>query len=177
MPFYLMVSKRQAIVRTIDELISLLSELPSLPQVIAIDGVTLAGKSTLGARLASRLRGTHLDLDDFVERDRGVFVAALRASSLLDAMKRSSSPLVICGICSLAAQQKAGIEGAFQIYLKRITMTGWMDGEEVYGNLLDEIATAYGKNPKDYRPAFEVREYHRQYRPDECADVVFERLE
>lgn len=172
-----MVTEHQALVRTLDELVSIINKLPSLPHVIAIDGVTLAGKSTLAARLAERLAGTHLDLDNFIERDQGAFIAALPEQLLLDAMKQSRLPLIVSGICSLAAQQKVGVRGAFQVYLKRVTETGWIDGEEVYGDLLDQIAEAYGKQPKDYRPAFEVREYHRQYRPDECADVVFERLE
>lgn len=172
-----MATEHQAIARTIDELISIIGELSSPPLVIAIDGVTLAGKSTLGARLADRLHGTHLDLDDFVQRDQGAYVAALRGPSLLAAMRRARAPLIVSGICSRSAQQKIGVQGAFQIYLKRVTATGWIDGEEVYGSLLDEVASAYGTNPRDYKPAFEVREYHRGYRPDECADVVFERFE
>ena len=63
------------------------------------------------------------------------------------------------------------------IYVKRMAKWGWADEDEMNGNKLEELAALNSMNSSAPALRLEVRQYHREFRPHEVADIVFERLE
>jgi hypothetical protein len=59
--------------------------------LITFDGCMLAGKTELMLEIARRQGVQGLDLEDFVERQQGVFIEALRLQVLTAAIERASA--------------------------------------------------------------------------------------
>lgn len=72
--------------------------------LITFDGCMLAGKTKLMREIARRVGVQGLDLDDFVERQQGVFVEALRLQELtasIEQARANSGVVLLSGICML----------------------------------------------------------------------------
>ncbi|MFT0733431.1 hypothetical protein [Ralstonia wenshanensis] len=83
--------------------------------LITFDGCMLAGKTGLMREIARRLEVQGLDLDDFVDRQQGVFVEALRLQELIAAIQQASAKsgvVLLSGICMLEVLERIGRESA-----------------------------------------------------------------
>jgi hypothetical protein len=79
--------------------------------LITFDGCMLAGKTGLMREIARRLGAQGLDLDDFVDRQQGVFVEALRLQELTAAIEQAHAKtgvVLLSGICMLEVLERIG---------------------------------------------------------------------
>jgi len=159
--------------RNPDELVAILRQNPNV-RLLAIDGGLGAGKSYLAESIAACWPGTHLDIDDFVEPLRGVYVDALQTPRLRDAIASADGSVVLGGVCMREVLERACITDAFHVYIKRMAHRGWADEAELYADGLEKTIASSGRPKEYFKYESLVRDYHRQYRPDDHADVIYE---
>lgn len=175
--------------------------------LLGVDGVDGAGKSRLAIELAARLKARVVHLDDFLERDQGLYVAALRVRELWGTIEPESGPMIVEGVCLLAALERIGVRASRLVYVKRMSPAGsWADeacceapdgAEAVIEARRAELAdfeavfevlrageerssdAGYGSEKAPDVPELmqEVIRYHAKHRPHRRADYVLERLE
>ena len=189
--------------RSIDELASLLSSQVHEDNVryIGVDGKDDSGKSTLAKQLSKQLKIGSICLDDFVEKKEGGYVAFLDVVAINNEVKGKGCPLIIEGVCLLAAAERIGIELDVLIYVKRMSSYGyWHDEVECDPSILpDDLVLKLEEDLKKFSE-FEavlsaakrenveeevhlpelVKEmvfYHAKFRPATKANQVYERLE
>jgi hypothetical protein len=171
------VSAKPAIAKDVVDLLQILSERSAPIHLIAIDGTTGAGKSFLRNQLARALCAHELEFDEYLIRDREEFVRALKMKDLANALTQLQTPVVASGVCMLKVLQQLQIEPDVLVYVKRMAIWGWADHDEVEGDEIEELAAHIGLSTDDLQLHLEVRQYHRDFRPQHTADVIFERLE
>lgn len=164
---------------------------------IGIDGVDGVGKSYLAEQLSAVLAVPVLDLDDYVFKNQGGFVAFIDYVALSSAL--SAIPAcIVSGVCLREVLANAGARLSGHIYIKRMRHDVWADeGECVFPDGVDvaieNLARYSAMISRSFdepleRPATEASEsmpnlseeimrYHESYRPHEVADLVFERLD
>jgi len=178
--------------RTIETLHNLILSRIALPSfcIIGIDGTDGSGKSALARQLAPRLKADVVELDSLVEKNRGTYVDFIDGAALSSAIstcKNDSTPLIVEGVCLLAALKRTATEPSFLIYVKRVSNCGcWYDDYYCEPSENPSIATEDVKRMfapmDDEAPAegdnliFEIASYHQLYKPIEKADVFFERV-
>jgi thymidylate kinase len=69
---------------------------------IAVDGVDGSGKSTLARSLSEALKIVHINLDDYLKKNRGGFVDYLDYSSINKRILGTNSKVIIEGVFILA---------------------------------------------------------------------------
>lgn len=80
-------------------------------RIIAIDGATGVGKSTLAERLAEAFAASHLKLDDFRTCDGATYVARTdihRLNTGIEAATRANRLAIVDGVCVLSVLSRAG---------------------------------------------------------------------
>ena len=101
------------------------------PHYIFIDGGDDSGKSTLANKIAQELSFVHINLDDYLKKNRGFFVDFIKYELLKKMIENVSSPIIIEGICALAITKKLSIDHYIHIYIKKISAYGfWYDSEQ-----------------------------------------------
>lgn len=162
---------------------------------IGIDGVAGAGKSFLAEQLSEALGFPVLDLDDYLFRNQGGFVAFMDYDALSTAL--STIPAyIVSGVClrEVLANAAAMLDG--HIYIKRMREDLWADEDECafpegVDAAIDNLATysamvSQAFDEPSERPAAEgsesaphlseeIMRYHDSYHPHEVADLVYER--
>jgi len=164
-------------------------------QLICIDGIDGSGKSTLAANLSQSLGVEHLNLDDFVKKEKGNFVKFIDLDKLKDVIGNSSKLIIIEGVCLLEIISKLNRSIDLLIYIKRISGYGtWYDEDEceISGEIeefiqkkkeyfkkicISEAQTkGYEFNEEEFLfPTLreEILRYHYKYGPHKKADVIF----
>jgi len=179
---------------TFDQLTDLTAALASLvadrvAPVIGIDGLDGVGKTTMAKRLAHLLGAQHLELDDFLCKDRGTYACQIRCDELHGYIGSIDGPIVIDGICLLAVVKRCEVRLDAHVYLKRISEAGnWYDADICLAQKpVNELIEELEQSERDYADAFddappgaappldiEKAEYHRDYDPVQKADYIFE---
>ncbi len=163
--------------------------------LVCIDGVDGAGKSTLAEKLSLSLGISWLNLDNYVEKEKGNYVNFLNLEGLKTAMNEFQQPIIIEGICLLEVLSKIGRFPDLLIYIKRMSSYGsWRDEEEC--EITEKIEGFVQKKKEDLKifciaearieghefsenefsfPALreELIRYHHKHRPHKKADVIF----
>ncbi|CAG9243897.1 hypothetical protein [Paraburkholderia caribensis] len=141
--------------------------------LITFDGCMLAGKTQLMREIARRIGTQGLDLDDFVERQRGVFVEALRLQELTAAIEQALAKfgvMLVSGVCMLEVLERIGCESSLTVYVQANNQDGTPDD-------IDLIGAEFGRRPDlvDFFGELENEcfSYHARYRPRNGADVLF----
>lgn len=147
------------------------------PRLIAIDGVPGSGKSTLRAHLVDFFSAHSVELDDFLVRDRGEFVGALRMGDLSAALSEQPGLVIVSGACMLQVLERLQSAPDVLVYVKRMARWGWADEDEVESDQLEMLSNSFGLNDSDLSLNHEVRLYHQKFRPQDKASIVFERIE
>jgi hypothetical protein len=158
--------------------------------LVAVDGLDGVGKTPLAAELARILSLSHLDLDSYLDRERGTFLGALSYEALSADLSQSGRAIV-SGVCCLEALRKASASTSMHVYVKRMHHGAWADqaeceydgsAEEHLASLqrdYDAIAEVLGDSPANdpiQGLRKEVVEYHHDYQPHFVADIVFENM-
>lgn len=149
---------------------------------IGVDGTDGAGKSHLAARIASALGITHLDLDDFLEKNQGGFTNHIKYGELRKAA--SGSGFVISGVCLLDVLERAEIAIEALVYVKMYHLGYWSDERELdVMEPLEQFLAAErvvlsqieNRPVDDFGLGEEIIRYHYHRRPYNRSDVVFRR--
>jgi len=159
------------IVTDLRELEAALAGLPA-HVLIAIDGWNGVGKTTAARALAPALGRACIDLDEFLGEPSGAFVSNLDLEGLQAAFA-FSIPAIVSGVCLRDVFDLIGAPPARHVYIKRMAKWGWADQEEAEGLGGDYVVIDAAVPPPPLM--VEVREYHWRVKPQDRADVVFER--
>lgn len=177
------------------ELINSFEEL----KVIVIDGIDGSGKSFLATELASRLNAVHLDLDTFLDREKGGFKDYLRYEELKRTYEKSlgkNTIIIIEGVCVIEVMERLYLKPDVRIYVKRLMAGGmWFDGKFLdLGNNADEVIKIEEERIREFSSMFndkadttndvvlsglrkEIIRYHFGHLPHLKADYLFQRYE
>ena len=109
-------------VRNANELATLLrsSYQIALSGVIGIDRGDGVGKTTLARNLQALVGGRVISLDNFVVKHQGGYIPHLKKPELLEELNVKQRPLVIEGVCLLAALKAVSVKAHSLIYLKQV---------------------------------------------------------
>ena len=140
--------------------------------IIAIDGWTGVGKTTLGKALANATGGTAVDVDDALIGDQKRFVRALQLDPIRDALTHPTGLLFVSGICMRQVLELSEREADAHVYVKRMAMWGWADEDELAVGHRREVRGASGAITRR-----EMRPYHVKWQPHLHADYEFQRFE
>jgi len=166
-------------------------------QLICIDGVDGAGKSTLAKNLSESLGVNCITLDDYVENEKGSYVEFLDLDRLNEALSYPLKPIIIDGICLLDVLSRIGISPDLLVYVKRMSSYGSWRDEDVC-EITEDIEEFIRKEEQDLKDfcvveaeiensefnekefSFsklrkEIFRYHYNYSPHKKADVIFAR--
>jgi len=167
-------------------------------RLIAIDGVDGSGKSSLSKNLSEELGYRHINLDDYLEKNRGNFVKYIKYQVLENEIQRTKKPIIIEGICVLAVLKNLGLRPDYLIYIKRMSeFEIWKDEDlcdvevdidafienenlelqkfsEVMSNIEGEKFNP--ENSKIPRLREEIIRYHYEFKPHKHANLVYKKL-
>ncbi len=165
----------------------------SVGQIIGIDGKDGSGKTTLAHRIAGRIKGKVVSLDEYVEKKKDGYVPYLHVERICTTLSGETGPLVVEGICLLAAAKRIGMKIDKLIYVKRMDHYGqWLDEEECDSKMpvedliekleenldLDIFEECQGSKAVQLTELRkEIVRYHAEYRPSKGADYIFHRIE
>jgi len=189
------------IVKLKEEVINLVSS--NDIKIISIDGKDGSGKSTLAKSLCEDEGYIHLNLDDneYLDNEKGTFIDYIKYDKLDEDIKvnmKNKKVTIIDGICILKILENLKIKSELKIYVKRLSSYGlWRDEDYFdYEKKADEIiqksedsikkwvnSKAITQNNPELKYTYkksifhEIIKYHYEYKPDENADIIYERIE
>jgi len=169
--------------------------------LLSVDGLTGSGKSTLAYDLSKHFGFTLIDLDDdrYLDKKKGGYTNFIKYENLLaDILKnKTKETKIISGVCIQEILSRIKITPGLKIYIKKMkTKNYWYDGECLdYTKDVEEVIENYHEIIKRFSELIlgiennenessspnesvydEIIRYHFNYRPEEEADIVFERL-
>ncbi|MCE9657796.1 MAG: hypothetical protein K8R60_04505 [Burkholderiales bacterium] len=145
------------------------------PAVVAIDGFSGAGKTTLAQHLAEATSGRCVDLDDLVPDTPPTVPSYADLIDAADLRRRiaacGAAITFVSGVCLRDVLDAAGVAVALRIYVKRLSEVGlWHDGLN-----LEDVESGAAM-PSHWLGACDLA-YHSRQRPHERSDFVIERVE
>jgi len=165
---------------------------------IVIDGADGSGKSTLANEIANKMSFIHINLDDYLDKNHGYFVDYIKYDLLNKKIEEANSPIIIEGVCALAVIKKMKIRCDLHIYIKRMADFGYWkdtylyDADEDVDTHIDKQNVEHRKfcesmthiegkqfDPKDAsipKLIEELIRYHYEFKPQEIANIIFERI-
>lgn len=148
-------------------------KLPRVPGVIvAVDGVTGAGKTTLATQVAPLLKAQPVDLDDFLNKPISTYVEYLRLDELHAVLSAAPGAVVLSGVCVLEALHRIGMAPDILVYVKRFSEEwGWEDEDEIMMGQQGEALVASGILTGPLSAA--ITDYHRNWLPHEQAAFTY----
>lgn len=150
---------------------------------IGIDGIDGAGKSTLARKLSAALISEHVNLDDFLIKNREGFLKNLKYTELKKKTTECSS-FVIEGVCLLKALNEIKLKVDCLIYVKTMHLGYWSDEREcdIDGDVEEfikkeeefvRIISAEDNKTVNLGLAEEIIRYHHEMKPHKRADVYY----
>jgi hypothetical protein len=175
------------LILTLDELEALITAIEGNRVIIGLDGLDGVGKTTLGRELKTRLGAHLMSVDEHLDKNRGVYLGALRLGDLRSAVERATSRVILVeGICLREVAAQCGLAVDKYVYVRRLTRAGRWDDEKLC--CPTESAEALIERELSDRDTFsralggegvtdlglhgELIDYHCRYRPFEKADFV-----
>lgn len=167
-------------------------------EIISIDGKDGIGKTYLADRLAQALGAGHIEIDNFLERNRGGYVEFIRYANLascLDEHLLAGSAVVVDGLCMELIWAHLERTPTRRVYIKRMGLPGpyWKDEDDYVSRAVEEVIEEWRRLARFYNelwadlPVFgtggghpveiEILRYHHDQNPHEIADVIYEKLE
>ena len=92
--------------------------------LVAVDGIHGAGKTTLAQSLARALGLSAFDADDFLDRNRGAYLAHVRVPQLAQALAEASCGAVLAGVRILDLLDLLGRSPDVLVYVRRVARLG-----------------------------------------------------
>jgi len=152
---------------------------------IGVDGTNKAGKTTMSTKLANELGFSHLNLDDYLEKNKGGFLEFLKYQDIKQDLSELDN-FVIDGVCLLKVLGHIDTPIEVLIYVKRMRHGLWADETEceVEGDVekyikkeKETIRLIEGTEepPDTLGLAEEIISYHAEYGPQSKADIIYKR--
>lgn len=152
---------------------------------IAVDGTNGAGKSTVSADLANELGFAHINLDEYLDKNKGGFLEYLQYDDVKKDLLNLDG-LVLDGICLLKVLDTIDMSVDVLVYVKRMRHGLWADESECEIDCEIEEFIAKEKEiiqlierteelPETLGLAEEIIRYHAEYEPYIKADITYER--
>lgn len=182
--------------RDSDALVAHFKTLTSKIKIILVDGADGSGKTYIASRLAKALDAEHVEVDAFLDRNKGGYIEYLHYEELrqcIDDHLDVGRSIVVDGICIEWVWDRLQRTPTCRLYVKRMGLPGpyWKDEVDFTEGTVDEVlgrreqlaamlssqwgTTAYmAVVPQLDR---EVIRYHHERRPQETADIIYERIE
>lgn len=153
----------------------LANRLAPVQGLVVFDGCAGVGKTHLARDIARRLDGIDIDVDSFLDRNRGCFVVAIRFDDLraevLAALERSPH-VFLSTVCARDVIARLGVPVVRYVYVEqRSTM-----GNPANLEILDaESGTpeALAERPDPEVLDAEVFDYHAAFKPRRSADIRY----
>ncbi len=171
-------------------------------RVISIDGDTGAGKSTLAQSISNKMEIEHLKLDKerYFHQNQGGCLKYIKYEILLsdiNEIDNSGNIAIVDSVCVLKILDNIEVKSDLKLYVKRLSSYGhWYDGskfdytrsaaeiiqEEINGAMMVNQVVNLPANTYDADSVRrntlqdEIIEYHFEYRPDDGADIVYNRF-
>ena len=173
----------QITVRSTSELIRSFNtrKLKTNPIFIGIDGKDSSGKTPIARELRAVLGAEIQELDDLLTENKGAFVNFINYKKLkekIEMAQAAEKTIVVEGVCLLKVLERLGSQLDILVYVKRLNSSGsWVEG---FVCTPQDDPGARETVLRIARPgtlAFEVIEYHQNYKPVLKADYFFERVE
>ena len=182
--------------RAVSEVGRLLSSAYGGAGVIGIDGTDGVGKTTLANELGRAIGVPIVSLDDFIVKNQGSYVPHLQISDLREALASAGRPVIVDGVCLLAALERLSLQADVLVYVKRVADWGHWYDEDACDPEEDEetLIARLSREAADFArldaqlssepvPAEgetgltalreEIIRYHCQYRPSRRAQISF----
>lgn len=144
----------------------------ALRGIIGIDGRDGVGKTTLAHALATATGGTVVSLDNFLRKTEEDYVSQLTQTDLRVALSVHQRPIIIEGVCLLAALESVREKPNLLIYVKRL-MFGWYWHDEEILNTQENVDILIERLSPITPLKEEIIRYHSQYKPLRQADIVY----
>lgn len=167
-------------------------------RIIGIDGMDGAGKSFIANKVATKFDLRHINLDDYVEKNKGQYAPNIKYDLLRRAIEQSQKPIIIDGVCLLAILNNMSIEPDLLLYVKRMSSYGiWHDGDRCE---VPEDIDAFISREKESLRSFaklearlegimtnceevkypelseELIRYHYNFKPHDKASIIYENI-
>ena len=176
--------------KVISDVDILANELASLSRgIVSIDGYDGTGKSTLAKSLCLKLQAVHIEVDNFLDKNKGGYLDHLRYTELATAITTRSATdrlLLVDGVCVRQILKTISVEANLAVYVKQVGVGGWEKRTmfEDYATPSDAIAherallAQYAQiegSPQSQLPTFQVEliQYHYDFRPHERSEIVY----
>jgi shikimate kinase len=151
-------------------------------RLVAIDGAHGSGKSTLSKALALQLGASLIEIDQYLNRHQGAYVAHLDLKAIAEQVD-AEVPSILEGICMRQVVAAAGLRPDVYVYIKRMARWGWADEDDLVveapieahlERLRQQAALFLSENEHpDLGLWDEVIRYHAIHRPQDVSDFVF----
>jgi uridine kinase len=152
---------------------------------IGIDGANGSGKSTLSTELSKVLGFSHINLDDYLEKNKGGFLEYLRYKDI-EKKLQSLEKYVVEGVCLLEVLEKINHSIDYFVYVQRMRHGIWADEDEcdIAGSIEEyikkekeaiRIIERTDKLPDTLGLIEEIIRYHAEYLPHKKANILFKR--
>ena len=164
---------------------------------IVIDGTDGSGKSSLANKIANKMGFIHINLDNYLDENHGYFVEHIKYDLLNKKIEDANSPIIIEGVCALAVIKKLKIKCDLHIYIKRMADFGYWKDNYLY-DANEDMDTHIDKQNVEYRKfcaamahiegeqfdskdtsipklTEELIRYHYEFKPQEVANIIYER--
>jgi len=152
---------------------------------IGVDGTNGAGKSTMASKLSEILGLSHLNLDHYLDKEKGGFLDYLKYDEIKQQTLETAC-FVVDGVCLLNVLEKIETPIDCLVYVKRMCHGLWADEDEC--EVTEEIEEYIKKEKETIRLieraentpdtlglAEEIIRYHDKYKPHKKAELFYTR--
>lgn len=167
-------------------------------EIILIDGGDGSGKSTLASEITKSISAAHINLDDYLDKNRGNFVGFIKYDLLKKKIEDSRAPIIIEGVCALSVINKLQQKFDLHIYVKRMSDFGFWSDDNLF-DVDEDVEDFIAEKNNDHRKFCETMaqiegerydpeettipkiteeliRYHYEFKPQETADIIYEWL-
>jgi uridine kinase len=168
------------VTQNINEVLNLIiSSIDEGAKIISVDGETGAGKSSLTRSFKCNSNIEIISFENYYKKHTGHYLDVFYYDELKEKIKEvlsSSKIAILDGICMDQILNNISLIADFKIYIKRLdSFKEWY-----FEKYLDENKTMYEiilkENEENNGWFYDLVKYHRDYKPQDNSDVIFENI-
>lgn len=128
--------------------------------LIVFDGRPDSGKTGLAHEMARELGGTPVDADDYLDRNTGAFLGALRTDDLRRALERAAPPVLFSSLCAQQVLEKLGLSAEIIIWVEQASRQRLEEARRDFERDYDAEAadeSAHSSEVEAYIAAYDAR--------------------
>jgi hypothetical protein len=168
--------------------------------IVVIDGADGIGKTKIAKQLAVTLGFIHLEVDSFIDKNKGSYLNHIHYEKLKSAIKNELLKfrgIIVDGICMQNIVEQISLQPTLSIYIKRMRTLDnhiwWADADRLISNLVpEEYLRKSWQEAKEFRQLMgeevsdcdpltdsitkDLYTYHYYYRPHERSNIIYENI-